>query len=179
MKKTQIIPSRLNSCKIYSIAQNKLKKFIVDCVTWNRWMISSLQEYFLTLVRINSYRGENILFSWGFNILFQFANLRDLFQSSLIRNISLRYYRFEIAAVVVFIVDCVTWNRWMISSLQEYFLTLVRINSYLPIWGIYFKVALSEILVSATTDSNLSSTVTNSLFNHSVLNDLLLLLSCS
>ena len=26
MKKTQIIPSRLNSCKIYSIAQNKLKK---------------------------------------------------------------------------------------------------------------------------------------------------------
>ena len=35
----------------------------------------------------------------------------------------------------------------------------------LPIWGIYFKVALSEILVSATTDSNLSSTVTNSLFN--------------
>ena len=26
MKKTQIIPSRLNSWKIYSIAQNKLKK---------------------------------------------------------------------------------------------------------------------------------------------------------
>lgn len=26
MKKTQIIPSRLNSYKIYSIAQNKLKK---------------------------------------------------------------------------------------------------------------------------------------------------------
>ena len=32
MKKTQIIPSRLNSCKIYSIAQNKLKKYIIQTV---------------------------------------------------------------------------------------------------------------------------------------------------